>query len=90
MTMGQFVMYQPYVHQEVKTGKEYMVLDATTMENLNLLGITGSIQKTLDLCCTSFGKRLVICKKGVIIYTRFFSIYCEQSKKPIMSPSCYI
>ncbi|KAI4468294.1 dna mismatch repair protein muts family member [Holotrichia oblita] len=59
MTMGQFAMYQPYLHQEIKTEKEYMILDAITMENLNLLGISGTIQKTLDLCCTSFGKRLL-------------------------------
>ncbi|GJQ69953.1 putative component of the post-replicative DNA mismatch repair system (MMR) [Trypoxylus dichotomus] len=58
-TMGQFAMYEPFVHVEVKSEKEYMILDAITMENLNLLGANGTLQKTLDFCCTSFGKRLL-------------------------------
>ncbi|KRT86172.1 hypothetical protein AMK59_2376 [Oryctes borbonicus] len=58
-TMGQFVKYEPFVHVEVKSEKEYMILDAITMENLNLLGANGTLQKTLDLCCTPFGKRLL-------------------------------
>lgn len=34
-----------------------MILDAITLDNLNLLGGIGTLQKTLDYCSTDFGKR---------------------------------
>lgn len=51
-----------------------MVLDAITINNLKILDGEGSLMKTLDRCCTSFGKRLLrewicrpSCRKAVII-----------------------
>ncbi|XP_076766173.1 DNA mismatch repair protein Msh6 [Xylocopa sonorina] len=50
-----------------------MVLDAITINNLRIFG-EGSLMKTLDRCCTAFGKRLLrewicrpSCRKDVII-----------------------
>ncbi|OAD61552.1 putative DNA mismatch repair protein Msh6 [Eufriesea mexicana] len=50
-----------------------MVLDAITINNLRIFG-EGSLMKTLDRCCTAFGKRLLrewicrpSCRKNVII-----------------------
>lgn len=41
-----------------KLSRDYMVLDAVTLENLKLLGDTpGTLQKVLDHCVTPFGKR---------------------------------
>lgn len=39
--------------------QDYMVLDSTTIRNLDLLGGKGSLQKTLDHCQTAFGKRYI-------------------------------
>ncbi|XP_044580012.1 probable DNA mismatch repair protein Msh6 isoform X2 [Cotesia glomerata] len=36
-----------------------MVIDAATIENLNILGKSPSLLSTLDYCCTDFGKRLL-------------------------------
>ncbi|OXU29419.1 hypothetical protein TSAR_009297 [Trichomalopsis sarcophagae] len=51
-----------------------MVLDAMTITNLRVLGNEGSLIKTLDNCCTAFGKRLLrewvcrpSCRKSVIV-----------------------
>lgn len=59
LSMKKFEMYHPI---DTTTSKEkitrgYMVLDSVTMENLKLLGGTGTLQKVLDHCQTSFGKR---------------------------------
>ncbi|XP_015439440.1 PREDICTED: DNA mismatch repair protein Msh6 [Dufourea novaeangliae] len=50
-----------------------MVLDAITINNLRIFG-EGSLMKTLDRCCTPFGKRLLrewicrpSCRKNVIL-----------------------
>ncbi|KAK0081399.1 hypothetical protein PV325_012235 [Microctonus aethiopoides] len=51
-----------------------MVLDAATINNLMILGKDDSLLKTLDYCCTPFGKRLLrewvcrpSCRKNTII-----------------------
>ncbi|THK32980.1 probable DNA mismatch repair protein Msh6 [Diachasma alloeum] len=51
-----------------------MVLDAITINNLRILGEDGSLLKTLDHCCTAFGKRLLkewicrpSCRKNIIV-----------------------
>ncbi|XP_011302919.1 probable DNA mismatch repair protein Msh6 [Fopius arisanus] len=51
-----------------------MVLDAITINNLRILGEDGSLLKTLDHCCTAFGKRLLkewvcrpSCHKSIIV-----------------------
>ncbi|XP_043480249.1 probable DNA mismatch repair protein Msh6 [Leptopilina heterotoma] len=51
-----------------------MVLDAITINNLKILDGEGSLMKSLDRCCTAFGKRLLrewicrpSCRKVVII-----------------------
>ncbi|XP_074105198.1 DNA mismatch repair protein Msh6-like [Cotesia typhae] len=36
-----------------------MVIDATTIKNLKILGSSPSLLTTLDYCCTDFGKRLL-------------------------------
>ncbi|XP_057339297.1 probable DNA mismatch repair protein Msh6 [Microplitis mediator] len=36
-----------------------MVIDAATIENLNILGSSPSLLTSLDHCCTDFGKRLL-------------------------------
>lgn len=36
-----------------------MILDSVTMQNLNLLGGAGTLQKQLNHCRTAFGKRLL-------------------------------
>lgn len=38
---------------------KYMILDSATLSNLNVIGETGSLLRTLDHCCTRFGKRLL-------------------------------
>ncbi|XP_057337958.1 probable DNA mismatch repair protein Msh6 [Microplitis mediator] len=51
-----------------------MVIDAATIENLNILGSSPSLLTSLDHCCTDFGKRLLkewvcrpLCDKNTII-----------------------
>ncbi|XP_044755642.1 probable DNA mismatch repair protein Msh6 [Coccinella septempunctata] len=60
-SMKQFKMYTP---KDLETNhkviqRDYMVLDAVSMDNLNLLGGQGSLQKNIDYCETPFGKRLL-------------------------------
>ncbi|KAL3285166.1 hypothetical protein HHI36_019285 [Cryptolaemus montrouzieri] len=61
ISMKQFKIYQP---KDLQTNheviqREYMILDSVTMDNLNLLGGQGSLQKNIDYCETAFGKRLL-------------------------------
>ncbi|KAF7991283.1 hypothetical protein HCN44_002845 [Aphidius gifuensis] len=51
-----------------------MVLDAITIHNLRIFGNDASLLKTLDHCCTAFGKRLLkewmcrpSCRKNIIM-----------------------
>ncbi|EDW94848.1 probable DNA mismatch repair protein Msh6 [Drosophila yakuba] len=39
--------------------RSHMVLDATTLSNLRIIGEEHSLLSTLDHCCTKFGKRLL-------------------------------
>ncbi|KAL7733060.1 hypothetical protein ACLKA6_002861 [Drosophila palustris] len=39
--------------------RSHMVLDATTLSNLRIIGEDHSLMSTLDHCCTKFGKRLL-------------------------------
>jgi len=39
--------------------RSHMVLDATTLSNLRIIGEDHSLFSTLDHCCTKFGKRLL-------------------------------
>ncbi|XP_017135484.1 probable DNA mismatch repair protein Msh6 [Drosophila miranda] len=39
--------------------RSHMVLDATTLSNLRIIGEEHTLQSTLDHCCTKFGKRLL-------------------------------
>lgn len=60
VSMGKFEMYQPLnlnVRESVQ--RSSMILDSVTLTNLNLLGEESSLQKTIDYCQTSFGKRLL-------------------------------
>ncbi|CAK9830154.1 Probable DNA mismatch repair protein Msh6 [Anthophora retusa] len=66
----------PDFSSETSTASKFannMVLDAVTINNLRIFG-EGSLMKTLDRCCTAFGKRLLrewicrpSCRKNVII-----------------------
>lgn len=59
LSMKKFEIYNPIdtVSNVKKLARDYMVLDAVTMENLKLLGGLGTLQKVLDHCMTPFGKR---------------------------------
>lgn len=61
LSMKQFKMYTPkdLENNNKVTQRDYMVLDSVTMDNLNLLGNQGSLQKNIDHCETPFGKRLL-------------------------------
>ncbi|KAF2882315.1 hypothetical protein ILUMI_23880 [Ignelater luminosus] len=61
LPMKKFEIYHPVdtIMDKEITKRDYMVLDSMTIENLSLLGSTGTLQKTLDHCETSFGKRLL-------------------------------
>ncbi|KAF5279807.1 hypothetical protein FQA39_LY18229 [Lamprigera yunnana] len=61
LSMKKFEIYEPVDSKMSQDGpkRDYMVLDYTTIENLSLLGASGTLQKTLDYCCTAFGKRLL-------------------------------
>ncbi|XP_060525908.1 probable DNA mismatch repair protein Msh6 [Cylas formicarius] len=66
-SIGKFELYESILTDcpKVFVERDYMVLDSITIENLSLLGARGSLQGTIDFCCTSFGKRLLqkwICK----------------------------
>lgn len=78
LAQSQFKTYIPpdcpneSIHLETKL-MHNMVLDAITINNLRIFG-EGSLMKTLDHCCTAFGKRLLqewICRpsccKNIII-----------------------
>ncbi|XP_022106903.1 DNA mismatch repair protein Msh6-like [Acanthaster planci] len=72
LSMGNFELYTPLdVDASVKenvvdfsTGRQHMVLDGVTLNNLEILeNVTtgtpeGTLLERLDLCCTPFGKRL--------------------------------
>ncbi|XP_043250330.1 probable DNA mismatch repair protein Msh6 [Colletes gigas] len=77
LSRGRFKLYVPpdFSSEPSKTTKfaNNMVLDAVTINNLRIFG-EGSLMKTLDRCCTAFGKRLLrewicrpSCRKDVII-----------------------
>ncbi|XP_076238982.1 DNA mismatch repair protein Msh6 isoform X2 [Calliopsis andreniformis] len=77
LAQGRFKSYIPpdFSNQSSTTSKfaNNMVLDAITINNLRIFG-EGSLMKTLDRCCTAFGKRLLrewicrpSCNKNVII-----------------------
>lgn len=59
LAMKKFEIYHPVdtIMDKELTKRDYMVLDSMTIENLSLLGSTGTLQKTLDYCETPFGKR---------------------------------
>ncbi|KAK9877845.1 hypothetical protein WA026_020077 [Henosepilachna vigintioctopunctata] len=60
LSMKKFELYNPKNLESVNIVKrDYMILDAVTMDNLNLLGPQGSLQKNIDHCDTAFGKRLL-------------------------------
>lgn len=59
-SIGKFELYEPLDFVPLKnTQKEYLILDVTTINNLNLLNTVDSLQNTLDHCKTPFGKRLL-------------------------------
>ncbi|XP_037881216.1 probable DNA mismatch repair protein Msh6 [Glossina fuscipes] len=43
----------------IHSKRSHMVLDASTLLNLRIVGEEHSLQSTLDHCCTKFGKRLL-------------------------------
>lgn len=61
LSMKKFEFYHPIdtfsVNKDIK--RDYMILDSITMNNLKLLDGAGSLMKTLNRCCTPFGKRLL-------------------------------
>ncbi|CAG9816577.1 unnamed protein product [Phaedon cochleariae] len=60
-SMGKFEWYDPLDlgSSEKNNQKDYLILDAATINNLSLLGSKGSLKQTLDRCETPFGKRLL-------------------------------
>ncbi|XP_029035592.1 probable DNA mismatch repair protein Msh6 [Osmia bicornis bicornis] len=78
LAQGRFKSYTPpdFSKSVTSTGSKLannMILDAVTINNLRIFG-EGSLMKTLDRCCTSFGKRLLrewicrpSCRKNVIL-----------------------
>lgn len=60
-SIGNFELYEPldFAQNSKKGTKEYLVLDVSTISNLNLLGGLGTLQNTLDHCKTDFGQRLL-------------------------------
>lgn len=77
LAQGRFKSYVPpdFSNESSAASKfaNNMVLDAITINNLRIFG-EGSLMKTLDHCCTAFGKRLLrewicrpSCRKSVII-----------------------
>lgn len=59
LAMKKFEIYHPIdtVTNSKQITRDYMVLDAVTMENLRLVEGQGSLQNVLDHCLTAFGKR---------------------------------
>lgn len=60
LSMGKFEWYDPLdliLKEAKKTEKDYLILDSITINNLNLLGATGTLLGVLDHCETAFGKR---------------------------------
>nr|XP_033324145.1 probable DNA mismatch repair protein Msh6 [Megalopta genalis] len=77
LAQGRFKSYIPPDYSKESSGASKfannMVLDAISINNLRIFG-DGSLMKTLDRCCTPFGKRLLrewicrpSCRKNVII-----------------------
>ncbi|XP_033303420.1 probable DNA mismatch repair protein Msh6 [Bombus bifarius] len=77
LAQGRFKTYTPPDFSNEKSVASNfannMVLDAITINNLRIFG-EGSLMKTLDRCCTAFGKRLLrewicrpSCRKNIII-----------------------
>lgn len=67
LPMARYQVYVPpdQVAEDAKAAKvstlrrSHMVLDATTLSNLRIIGEDHSLLSTLDHCCTKFGKRLL-------------------------------
>ncbi|XP_030375473.1 probable DNA mismatch repair protein Msh6 [Scaptodrosophila lebanonensis] len=63
LPMARYQMYVPPDVQPVGITpilrRSQMVLDATTLANLRIIGEEHSLEATLDHCCTKFGKRLL-------------------------------
>ncbi|XP_066999808.2 DNA mismatch repair protein Msh6 [Anabrus simplex] len=70
LALGKFKEYkpvdklgQPVCQERSESFAKYMVLDGTTLNNLDILQSAGeekgSLLKRLDFCCTPFGKRLL-------------------------------
>ncbi|XP_003699487.2 DNA mismatch repair protein Msh6 [Megachile rotundata] len=78
LAQGRFKSYTPpdFLEDGSSTTSKFannMILDAITINNLRIFG-DGSLMKTLDRCCTAFGKRLLrewicrpSCRKNVIL-----------------------
>lgn len=73
LAQARFKTYTPpdFSNETLKFANN-MVLDAITINNLRIFG-EGSLMKTLDRCCTAFGKRLLrewicrpSCRKNII------------------------
>ncbi|KAH8404512.1 hypothetical protein KR222_009654 [Zaprionus bogoriensis] len=70
LPMARYQLYIPPDEQQQQQDKlpatlastmrrSHMVLDATTLSNLRIIGEEHSLLATLDQCCTKFGKRLL-------------------------------
>ncbi|KAH8396852.1 hypothetical protein KR215_005308 [Drosophila sulfurigaster] len=67
LPMARYQLYVPPDEQEENKSavvastlrRSHMVLDATTLSNLRIIGEEHSLMSTLDHCCTKFGKRLL-------------------------------
>lgn len=69
LPMARYQLYVPPDQQQDEITKpkvtaaalqrSHMVLDATTLSNLRIVGEEHSLLSTLDQCCTKFGKRLL-------------------------------
>ncbi|XP_056646514.1 probable DNA mismatch repair protein Msh6 isoform X1 [Diorhabda sublineata] len=61
LSLQKFEWYDPLEYaMNKKKQQDYLVLDAITIDNLELLGTTGSLKQVLDHCETAFGKRLLV------------------------------
>lgn len=88
LSMCNFVTYEPLNEGGAEQNSEYMILDAITMENLNVLGKDGTIQKTLDFCCTAFGKRYVNNIFHITINSFDYPIFDRLLHEWVCRPSC--
>ncbi|XP_064540751.1 probable DNA mismatch repair protein Msh6 [Drosophila montana] len=68
LPMARYQLYVPPDQEQEANTKQplaatlrrsHMVLDATTLSNLRIVGEEHSLLSTLDHCCTKFGKRLL-------------------------------